>query len=154
MGPFIGVCWRSGKSGGHRSLQYAPLEAWAAFIRELPGVVVSVQYDATPEEIETLSAIAERPILTIDGLDQKNELDRTAALLASLDAVVTAPTAVSWLAAGVGVDTYKVLYDTSWTALGQSHEPFGPSCELMMPATRGDWADVLARTLARVKGRV
>lgn len=154
MGPFIGVCWRSGRSGGHRSLQYAPLEAWAAFIRELPGVVVNAQYDASPDEIEKLSALAGRPILTIDGLDQKNELDRTAALLASLDAVVTAPTAVSWLAAGVGVDTYKVLYDTSWTALGQSYEPFGPSCELMMPATRGDWADVFAKTLVRLKERV
>ncbi len=154
MGPFIGVCWRSGKSGGHRSLQYAPLEAWAAFIAELPGVVVNAQYDATDDEIETLSAMAGRPILTIEGLDQKNELDRTAALLASLDAVVTAPTAVSWLAAGVGVDSYKVLYDTSWTALGQTVEPFGPSCELMMPATRGDWADVFAKTLARVKERL
>lgn len=154
QGPFIGVCWRSGKSGGHRSLQYAPLEAWAAFIARLPGVVVNAQYDATDEEIETLSALAGRPILTIDGLDQKNELDRTAALLASLDAVVTAPTAVSWLAAGVGVDTYKVLYDTSWTALGQTYEPFGPACELMMPATRGDWADLFAKTLARLTARL
>jgi len=153
-GPFIGVCWRSGKSGGHRSLQYAPLEAWAAFIAELPGVVVSAQYDASPDEIEALGTLAGRPLLTVDDLDQKNELDRTAALLASLDAVVTAPTAVSWLAPGVGVDTYKVLYDTSWTALGQSHEPFGPSCELMMPSKRGDWADAFAKTLARVKERL
>ena len=153
-GPFIGVCWRSGKSGGHRSRQYAPLDAWAKFIAELPGVVVNAQYDALPEEIEALSVLAGRPILTIEGLDQKNELDRTAALLASLDAVVTAPTAVSWLAAGVGVDTYKVLYDTSWTALGRAYEPFGPACELMMPERRGDWADVFAKTLARVKERV
>jgi len=54
----------------------------------------------------------------------------------------------------VGVDTYKVLYDTSWTALGQAYEPFGPACELMMPERRGDWADVFAKTLARVKERV
>jgi tetratricopeptide (TPR) repeat protein len=152
-GPFIGVCWRSGKSGGHRSLQYAPREAWAAFIGELPGVVVNVQYDAGDDEVEALGALAGRPILTIDGLDQKNDLDRTAALLASLDAVVTAPTAVSWLAAGVGVDTYKVLYDTSWTALGQNYEPFGPACELMMPDVRGDWAGVFGKTLAQVRER-
>ena len=28
--PVIGLCWRSGKSGGHRAVQYAPLEAWAS----------------------------------------------------------------------------------------------------------------------------
>ena len=36
--PAIGLCWRSGKSGGHRAVQYAPLADWANFIRDLPGV--------------------------------------------------------------------------------------------------------------------
>jgi tetratricopeptide (TPR) repeat protein len=153
-GPYIGVCWRSGKTAGYRALQYAPLEAWAAFIARLPGTVVSVQYDAREDEIEALSQMSGKPIVMIDDLDQKSELDRTAALLASLDTVVSAPTAVSWLAAGTGVDTYKVLYDTSWTAFGQAYEPFGPACELVMPETRGDWASVFDKTLARVSARL
>src|SRR6202000_1175286 len=73
-----------------------------------------------------------RRCVTRAGLDQKNELDRTAALRASLDAVVSAPTAVSWLAAGTGVDTYKVLYDTSWTAFGQLYEAFAPAWRVGM----------------------
>ncbi len=153
-GPFIGICWRSGNVAGHRALQYAPREAWAAFIAKLPGTVASVQYDAGTEEIEALGEMSGRPIVVVEGLDQKNELDRTAALLASLDAVVSAPTAVSWLAAATGVDTYKVLYDTSWTALGQPREPFAPACELMMPASRGDWASAFERTLSRIKERL
>jgi Flp pilus assembly protein TadD len=148
--PFIGVCWRSGNVAGHRALQYAPREAWAAFIAKLPGTVVSVQYDATESETAALGALAGRPIATLKGLDQKNELDRSAALLAALDAVVSAPTAVAWLAAGAGTRTYKVLYDTSWTAFGQDHEPFAPACELVMPAARGDWADVFEKTLKRI----
>src|SRR5581483_4396506 len=126
----------------------------AAFIAKLPGTVVSVQYDAADDEVETLAQLAQRPIVTLAGLDQKNELDRTAALLASLDAVVSAPTAVSWLAAGTGVDTYKVLYDTSWTAFGQPHEPFAPACMLMMPETRGDWGNVFEKTLAVLSRRL
>jgi len=153
-GPFIGVCWRSGNVAGHRALQYAPREAWAAFIAKLPGTVVSVQYDAGMDEIDALAALSGRAIIVPDDLDQKNELDRTAALLGSLDAVVSAPTAVSWLAAGTGVDTYKILFDTSWTAFGQAREPFAPSCELMMPAQRGDWASVFARTLDRLSARL
>lgn len=153
QGPFIGVCWRSGNVAGHRALQYAPREAWAAFIAKLPGTVVSVQYDASDDEVDALARDSGRDIVLLEGLDQKNELDRTAAMLASLDAVVSAPTAVSWLAGGVGVDTYKILYNTSWTALAQSHEPFAPACELMMPDARGDWAQTFERTLERIKTR-
>jgi len=64
--------------------------------------------------------------------------------------VVSAPTAVSWLAAGAGVKTLKILYDTSWTALGQDHEPFAPSCICVTPKSRGDWADAFAQAIALI----
>jgi Flp pilus assembly protein TadD len=149
-GPRIGICWRSGKTGGLRSLQFAPLAAWAQFIRDLPGTVVSAQYDATPEEIARLSAISGREILVPPALDQKHELDRACAMLSALDRVVSAPTAVSWLAAGAGVATSKVLYDSSWTSFGTAYEPFAPSCVCVTPRTRGDWNDVFAQILAQV----
>jgi tetratricopeptide (TPR) repeat protein len=148
-GRSLGLCWRSGKGGGHRAVQYAPLASWGAFLRALPphtaDHLVSVQYDATPDEIAELEQISGRTIFVPPGLDQKNDLDATSALLCSLDAVVSAPTAVSWLAAGLGTPTWKVLYDTSWTALGQSYEPFAPACRLVMPQKRGDWADTFAQ---------
>jgi tetratricopeptide (TPR) repeat protein len=146
-GRAIGICWRSGKSGGHRSLQYAPLEEWGAFLRDLAGTIVSVQYDATPEEVSALEQISGRQIVVPEGIDQKNELDRTSAMLSALDAVISAPTAVSWLSAGVGTPTWKVLYDTSWTALGQAHEPFAPACRLAMPQSRGDWPSAFRKVI-------
>ncbi len=141
----VGLCWRSGKSGGHRSLQYAPLEAWAHFLRIMPGTPVCVQYDATADEIDALETMSGRTILVPKGIDQKQEMDRACALLSALDAVVTAPTAVSWLSAGAGIPTFKVLYDTSWTALGQTHEPFAPACTCVMPDVRGNWTDTLEK---------
>jgi len=146
----IGICWRSGKTGGHRAAQYAPLEAWGEFLRGLSGTIVSVQYDARPEEIAALEQISGRPIVVPAGIDQKQELDRAAALLAALEAVVTAPTAVAWLAAGSGTRTLKLLYDTSWTALGQPHEPFAPSCVCVMPGIPGDWRETLAKAKALI----
>jgi tetratricopeptide (TPR) repeat protein len=143
--PAIGLCWRSGKSGGHRAVQYAPLGAWADFIRDLPGVLVSAQYDATQEEIAELERLSGRSIFVPPGLDQKNELDRTCAMLSALDVLVSAPTAVSWLGASAGVATLKILYDTSWTGFGETFEPFAPSCRLVMPQSRGDWADAFAK---------
>lgn len=151
-GPFTGICWRSGKSGGARNLQYAPLAEWARFLRELPGGIVCAQYDATAEEIGALQELSGRTILVPPGLDQKQELDRTAAMLSTLDAVVSAPTAVSWLAAGAGVATYKVLYDTSWTAFGMDFEPFAPACRCIMPDAPGNWTSTFARAQAALKG--
>lgn len=144
----IGICWRSGKSGGHRAVQYAPLGAWADFLRHTDANFVSVQYDAAPEEIAQLEAMSGRRILVPANIDQKNELDRMAALLAALDHVISAPTAVSWLSAGVGTPTLKMLYDTSWTALGCDVEPFAPACRCLMPKQQGDWADVFAQAKA------
>ncbi|HEY4113520.1 MAG TPA: tetratricopeptide repeat protein [Rhizomicrobium sp.] len=149
--PLIGICWRSGKIGGARNVQYAPLEIWGNSLRDLPGTIVCAQYDAAAAEIGALESASGRTILVPDRLDQKNELDRTCAMLAALDVVVSAPTAVSWLAAGAGVPTLKVLYDTSWTSFGQDREPFAPSCRLMMPARAGDWADVFAKTSAEIR---
>ncbi|HUO94234.1 MAG TPA: tetratricopeptide repeat protein [Rhizomicrobium sp.] len=145
QGPWIGLCWRSGLSGGARNVQYAPLAAWAKFLRALPGTLVCAQYDVRGEELSQLETMSGRKIFAAPGLDQKNDLDRTCAMLSQLDAVVSAPTAVSWLAAGVGVATAKILFDTSWTAFGQTYEPFAPACELMMPAKRGDWTSAFAK---------
>ena len=149
-GPRIGVCWRSGKGGGHRAVQYASIEAWGEFLRGAPGTIVSAQYDATAEEIAELEKISGRQIFAPPGLDQKNELDRTAAMLSALDVVVSAPTAVSWLAAAGGVKTLKILYHNSWTSFGQTHEPFAPSCLCVMPNQRGNWNDVFKQALAAI----
>ena len=92
-----------------------------------------------------------RKIFVPPGIDQKNELDRACAMLSALDVLVSAPTAVSWLAAGAGVPTFKLLYDMSWTALGQTHEPFAPACHCVMPESRGDWADVFAQAAAIIR---
>ncbi|MES2473080.1 MAG: tetratricopeptide repeat protein [Pseudomonadota bacterium] len=145
----VGLCWRSGKLGGHRSIQFASLAAWGEFLRGLDRNFVCVQYDASAEEVAELEKLSGRKIFVPQGIDQKNELDRTAALIAALSDVITAPTAVSWLSAGVGTRTFKMLYNTSWMALGQSYEPFAPSCECVMPQERGDWSDVFAQVKAK-----
>jgi Flp pilus assembly protein TadD len=151
--PLIGLVWRSGSTGGHRSLQYAPLEAWAAFIHTLPGSVVSAQYDAKDEEIAILKTMSSRDVLVPPAIDQKNELDRACAMLSTLDAMASAPTAVSWLAAASGALTCKILYDTSWTSFGCAYEPFAPSALCMMPRARGDWADAFDQAEALIKSR-
>jgi ADP-heptose:LPS heptosyltransferase len=147
----IGISWRSGKvGGGDRDLQYAPLQEWARFLKATDATFVCAQYAVTAQEIAVLEEMSGRKILVPEMLDQKNELDRTCAMLAALDVVISAPTAVSWLAAGAGVPTLKLLYGPVWTAMGEKHEPFAPACETLNPAKLGDWADVFRQAAARV----
>ncbi|HEY8947757.1 MAG TPA: tetratricopeptide repeat protein, partial [Rhizomicrobium sp.] len=117
-GPFIGICWRSGKLTSSRSLGFASLRDWAVFLRDMPGTPVCVQYDAKQHEIDMLGEISGKTVVVPDGIDQKNELDRACALISALDAVVSAPTAVCWLSAGAGVPTYKIQRDAAWTSFG------------------------------------
>ena len=152
-GFLVGICWRSGKVGGGRAAQFAPLEAWANFLPALPGEIVCAQYDARPDEISELETRSGRKLIVPQDLDQKNELDRTCAMLSALDCVVSAPTAVSWISAGAGVPTYKILYDTSWTGFGRDYEPFAPACELVMPETRGNWTNAFSKAARAVNAR-
>ncbi len=148
--PRIGVCWRSGKTHGLRGLQYAPLAAWAELLRKLPGTLVCTQYDASAGEIAELEALSGRQIFVPAGIDQKTEIDRVVALFSTLDVVISAPTAVSWLSAGAGVPTFKVLRDTSWTSFGQRYEPFAPSCICVGAEESGDWDSVFDRVTRAV----
>jgi hypothetical protein len=153
-GPFVGICWRSGKMTEGRASQFAPLEAWADFLCDLDATPVCLQYDATQDEIEKLGELSGREIIVPGDIDQKRELDCACALVSALDAVVSAPTAVAWLSAGAGVPTYKILRDTSWTSFGCDYEPFAPSCQCIMPAIPGDWSDVFVKAKAAISRRL
>lgn len=153
-GPYAGICWRSGKMTNGRATQYAPLEAWAELLRDLPATPVCVQYDATEEEIEKLGEMSGREIVVPGELDQKNELDRTCAMLSALDAVIAAPTAVAWLSAAAGIPTYKILRDRGWTSFGTAYEPFAPFCECIAPSTPGDWTEAFAKAKAAISRRL
>lgn len=152
-GPFVGICWRSGKMTEGRALNFASLAQWAEFIRDMPGTPVCVQYDATEEEIETLGGLSGKTLVVPAGIDQKQELDRTCALISALDAVVSAPTAVSWLSAGAGVATYKLHRDAGWTSFGCDYEPFAPAARCIVPDAVNDWADSFKKTLAALNSQ-
>jgi tetratricopeptide (TPR) repeat protein len=149
--PWLAVCWRSGSVGGARAVQYASVEDWGTLLRETPGSAIVAQYDAHGDEIAALNAISGRDLFVPAGIDQKQELDRTAALLSVCDGVVSAPTAVSWLSAGLGVPTFKALYDLSWPSFATDYEPFAPAARCLMPKRRGDWSDVMAQALAAIR---
>lgn len=152
----IGLSWRSGKLTGLRALQYPPLELWASFARRTDAEFVCIQYGAEPAEIAAFEAMSGVRLHVPPDLDQKNALDETAAMIAGLDGAVCVANAVAWMAAGLGVPTFKIQLHRSWTAGGADMEPMAPVCRTVRPDDGQGFEaafDETARYLARLPSR-
>jgi tetratricopeptide (TPR) repeat protein len=150
-GPKLGLCWRSGLVTAARQRAYAPLDLWSPLLT-LPGITwVNLQYDDCEAELQELEARTGVRVARWPGEDLKQDLESVVGLLAGLDGVVTAPTAVSSLAGAVGRPTWQVDNGSDWTVFGGTVSPWFPSLTVMarQPAERG-WEPVLARTAAAV----
>ncbi|MGE0552363.1 MAG: tetratricopeptide repeat protein [Gemmatimonadales bacterium] len=129
-GRFVGICWRSGLLTAERRRHYLPLDRWLPLLRT-PGITwVNLQYDDCDDELAALEAEHGIRLLRFDDLDLRDDLDRVTDLVAALDAVVTAPTAVSSLAGAIGRPTWQLDVAGDWTALGEARSPWFPSIRL------------------------
>ncbi|WP_247877326.1 tetratricopeptide repeat protein [Azospirillum brasilense] len=144
----VGIAWRSGLMTAERRGVYAPLDAWGP-VFALPGVVfVTLQYGDCATEI----AEAERHFgVTIhrwDDLDLKNDLDGVAALMTTLDLVITPASSVGELAGALGVPVWRFGPRGDWTALGTGVRPWFPTMTLTS-APPGESASGALPTIAR-----
>jgi len=129
--PTIGICWRSVVHSPMRTSQYTVLDAWEPVLR-LPGLrFVSLQYDDCAAEIAGLRDRTGIDLWVPEGLDQMDDLDGTASLIAALDAVVSAPTTVCMLAAALGRPTLRVAQSTY--SIGRSRDHFFPTMVPLSP---------------------
>jgi tetratricopeptide (TPR) repeat protein len=141
----VGVCWRSGLATAARQRHYAPLGAWGALWR-VPGVEwVSLQYDECGAEVEAVAAAHGVRLHRWAGEDLRDDLESVVGLVAALDAVVVAPTAVSSVAGAVGVRGWQVDSGSDWTALGEAVSPWWPTLGVERRAAGEPWEAVLAR---------
>lgn len=123
--PKIGICWRSGLRTPDRRRFYTELAEWGPILT-MPGLrFVNLQYDDCAEELAAAAKAFGVTIQNLTDVDQRNDLDETAALISALDLVITAPTAVQAMAGALGVPT--LLLGASWLSLGTDRFPFQPS---------------------------
>ncbi len=124
-----------------------PLAA-AAPLFDLQGVSwVSLQSGYGAEQRDQV-AFREALVELIDPREQgADEVVRTAALVASLDLVVTSDTFIAHLAGALGVPVWVVLKSVpDWRWLTQRDDsPWYPSMRLFRQRRAGDWAELFAR---------
>lgn len=154
----IGLCWRSGLRTGDRLKHYPALPDCRTLLARPEWRVVVLQYDDCTDELAAAAAAGLPPPLLPPGLDRRDDLDGVAALIAALDIVVSAETAVLALAGAVGAPTVGFGLGRGWVALGQSRSPWYPTVTGLHRRPGEDWeplmkrvADRTAETIAQTK---
>ncbi len=151
----IGVSWQGLPHGTVERGRSFPL-AQLAEIAAMPGVrLISLQKNAGSEQLDTLP-----PGMVVetlgDGLDAGADafLD-SAAVMESLDLVITSDTAIAHLAGALGRPVWVALQhvpDWRWF-LDRADSPWYPTMTLFRQPLRGDWASVFAAMHARLAAR-
>ncbi|MEA1653185.1 tetratricopeptide repeat protein [Nitrospirillum sp. BR 11164] len=127
----IGLCWRSGLRSLGRHNLYLTLMQMAPLLTVPDVHFVVLQYDAhagdAVAEMAEVAAATGVPLHLWDDLDLRNDQDGVAALMAGLDLVVSAATAVGELSAALGVPTWRFQHMPAWAALGTGARPWFPA---------------------------
>jgi hypothetical protein len=137
----IGLVWSGDKRGLLDRIRRVPVEALEP-LRALPGVTwVSLQKDITP------------PGWMLDPMPGVADFADTAAIVAGLDLVISADTAVAHLAGGLGKPVILLdRYDNCWRWLsGREDSPWYPALRIVRQETPGDWDGVVRRAVELVR---
>jgi hypothetical protein len=153
----IGIAWQGNPKAPVDAGRSAPLAAFAP-LAALDGVrLISLQHGAGSDQMETVpfGRLIETPGPEFDaGPDAF--LD-TAALVMSLDLVVTVDTAVAHLAAALGRPVIFALQarDADWRWIpGQTHSRWYPSALFIRQKTQGDWWSAFVEIAGEVRRRM
>ncbi|MGZ3371610.1 MAG: tetratricopeptide repeat protein, partial [Caulobacteraceae bacterium] len=144
--PRVGLAWSGGVAAERRDLfrRNIPLGMLAPLARA-PVDFVSLQKGEAEGELAALAAAG------WDGPDMMNpsadlhDFSDTAALIETLDLVITVDTSVAHLAGALGKPVWILnRFDNCWRWMrGRSDSPWYPTARLFRQARFGDWAPVV-----------
>jgi tetratricopeptide (TPR) repeat protein len=146
----IGICWRSSINRGNRLLQYSTLDQWGALF-QLPGVhFVNLQYDECTAELEHARQQFDIALHHYPEVDMYDDLDETSALIASLDVVIGAGTAVTALSVALGVPTCQMSFGQIFSTFGTPHDGFAANLHHFSRQLDQDWTPVIEQIAAQL----
>lgn len=146
----IGICWRSGLLTEDRRRYYSSLTDWGRLFA-LPGCQwINLQYDECESELVEAERRFGIRIHRWAGEDLRNDLETVVALMAQLDAVVTAPTLVSAFAGALGLPTWQPNLGSDWTSFSETNSPWFPTLRVIAKHPPDTWPDTLTRVAAEL----
>lgn len=115
--PLVGLSWGS-KS---HTKDVPDFPEWARFIAQTQATFVSLQYGQIKPALRRLRNGNDARLIYDDSVDQMVDMDRFAAQVAALDAVVTISNTAAHLSGALGVPTIFLIDDkfqTAWPVIG------------------------------------
>jgi tetratricopeptide (TPR) repeat protein/ADP-heptose:LPS heptosyltransferase len=150
----IGICWSSEMGGEDRDAGYTALADWGPVL-QTPGVrIVNLQYFDCSAEIAAAELRFGCKIHRWSDLDQKNDFESVAALIAGLDLVATVGTSVGELAAAVGTPTWRFGRRGDWSALGAGCRPWYAVMRLWSARPGEALPQIIRRLAAALRGMI
>jgi hypothetical protein len=138
--PLVGLSWGS-KS---HTKDVPDFPAWAKFVAETPATFISLQYGPIKPALRRLRKGNNERLIYDESVDQMVDMDRFAAQIAALDAVVTISNTAAHLAGALGVPTVFLIDDkfqTAWPVVGD-RTPWYPTGIVLRKDGR-EWPAVL-----------
>ena len=146
----VGLAWAGAPANTLDHLRSCPLPALAPLLAREDVTWVSLQKGDGETQMAAVPA-ADR----LARLDARNDFDGTAALMDTLDLVITVDTSIAHLAGALGRPVWILLpfaCDWRWQD-GRSDSPWYPSARLFRQPRPGDWAAVVAAVGAALDAR-
>lgn len=142
----IGICWQGSKLSTDKKRSF-PLSEFHN-ISQLPNVrLISLQKTDGLEQLAQMPAGMRVESLGDDFDAGEQAFLDTAAVMKSLDLVITCDTAIAHLAGALAIPTWVVLKqvpDWRWL-LARSNSPWYPTVRLFRQTERGDWRTAFAQ---------
>ena len=140
-GPRIGIAWAGNpryRADAQRSMH---LRTLLPLFNSIRANWISLQKGDPANQLATLP----QDLHLADGSSRDRDLAETAALVATLDLVVTTDTCIAHLAGAMGKPVWILLpYLSDWRWMQQlSITPWYPTARLFRQSSPGDWAGVL-----------
>ncbi len=149
----VGICWRSSLRSLDRVGVYTRLEDWRPLLTQAGMHAVLLQYDDCAQEVAAFEQATGVRLHRWPDLDLRDDLDGVAALMTSLDLVITAPTSVGELAAALGTPVWRLGGQKDWTRLNTAVRPWFPAMRVLARPTGSPdgFAHGLGRRLRRLR---
>jgi hypothetical protein len=146
----VGVAWAGNPNYKADHLRSVKLPTLLPLLHT-PGVNwIALQKGPSAEELSDLPS----DVRIQDGSSRDRDLAETAALIATLDLVITTDTCVAHLAGAMGKPVWILLpHLADWRWMQQTETtPWYPSARLFRQSAPGDWAGVISRVLDELSG--
>ncbi len=150
-GKRIGISWHTNNT--REVTRNIALEQWLALLATPGCHFISLQHQMPRQEIEQFCA-RHNCRITIDETDISNDADGLAALIASMDEVITIDNSNVHLAGALGIKTTLLLplgCNFRWPSQPDEGTRWYASVKTLRQQNFGDWQPVIARAAAAIR---